>query len=106
MDQFAGPRYLGLWPKVKIGKRISFTLRSPGRGKMIAPRRYSSCFTNRYGELWEFEYDPSKQEGVLRGSDVDWHEYRVVGGRALGLILNAEEIEWLHDAWVEASGGE
>ena len=45
-------------------------------------------------------------EGALRGSDVDWHEYRVAEGRALGLVLNDEEIRWLHKAWVEASSGE
>ena len=73
---------------------------------MIAPKRYTSRFTNRFGEEWEFEYDPSNREGAQRGSDVDWHEYRVAEGRALGLVLNDEEIRWLHKAWVEASSGE
>ena len=59
---------------------------------MIAPKRYTSRFTNRFGEEWEFEYDPSNREGALLGSDVDWHEYRVAEGRALGLVLNDEEI--------------
>lgn len=72
---------------------------------MVAPRRYTSRFTNRYGEQWEFEYDLTKGEGVLRGSDVDWQEYRVVGGRAEGLILNNEEILWLRKAWAEATAG-
>ena len=70
---------------------------------MVAPARYTSQFANRYGEEWEFEYDPLTGEGVVRGSDVDWDEYRVVGGRAIGLIMNDEEILWLRKAWVEAT---
>jgi hypothetical protein len=70
---------------------------------MIAKSHYSSRFTNRYGEEWEFEYDPLKKEGVLRGSDVDWQNYRVIEGRVPGLSLNEEEIQWLRMAWAEAT---
>jgi len=59
---------------------------------MVAPRSYTSRFKNRYGEEWEFQYDPVKGEGTVRGSDVDWHEYRVMGGQVPELILNEEEI--------------
>ncbi len=69
---------------------------------MVASREYSSRFENRYGEQWEFDYDPVKGEGVLRGSDVDWQEYRVIDGQVPGLILNDEEIQWLRTAWEEA----
>jgi len=72
---------------------------------MIAPRSYTSRFKNRYGEEWEFQYDPAKGEGILRGSDVDWQEYRVVGGLVPGLLLNDEELLWLRRAWSEATGG-
>jgi hypothetical protein len=72
---------------------------------MASPRSCLSRFTNRYGAQWEFEYNPCAQEGVLRGSDVDWHECRVVRGQVLGLILNDEEIQWLRKAWLDASGG-
>ena len=72
---------------------------------MIVPIPYTSRFRNRYGEEWVFEYDAMKEEGVLRGSDVDWQEYRVIGGRAEGLILNDEEIRWLRKAWAEATAG-
>ena len=54
---------------------------------MTAPKQFTSRFTNRYGEEWVFEYDPGTDEGALRGSDVDWQEYRVVAGRAAGLLL-------------------
>ena len=71
---------------------------------MVAPERFSSRFTNRYGEKWEFEYDPSTGKGVLRGSDVDGQqEYCVIGGVAPGLILNNEEILWLRKAWTDAT---
>ena len=62
---------------------------------MTTPKPPTSHFTNRYGEEWEFEYDANSGEGVLRGSDVDWQEYCVIGGIAPGLILNEEEIQWL-----------
>lgn len=67
---------------------------------------YTSRFTNRYGEEWEFEYDPSRAEGILRGSDLEWQEYRVIGGQAPGLILNEEENRWLRQTWTEATSGE
>jgi hypothetical protein len=73
---------------------------------MIALRRYTSRFKNRYGEEWEFEYDPAQREGVLRGSDVDWQEYRVIGGCVPELVLNNEEILWLRKSWAEATIGE
>ena len=72
---------------------------------MTDPAPYTSRFTNRYCEEWLFEYDRCSDEGVLSGSDVDWQEYRVVEGRAPGLILNEEEIQWLRKAWSEATGG-
>ena len=62
-------------------------------------------FANRYGEQWEFQYDQTRKEGILRGSDVDWKSYRVIGGHVPGLILNDEEILWLRQAWSEATGG-
>lgn len=73
---------------------------------MIVNSHYSSRFTNRYGEEWEFEYDPLKKEGILRGSDVDWQDYCVIEGRVPGLILNEEEIQWLRKAWAEATAAE
>ena len=59
-------------------------------------------FSNRYGEEWIFEYDPATGTGTLNGSDVDWQPHRVVDGRALGLVLNDEEISWLRRAWADA----
>jgi hypothetical protein len=70
---------------------------------MTAPKPHASHFTNRYGEEWEFEYDPSTGEGILRGSDVDWQEYRVIAGLVPGLNLNDEEIQWLGRMWKEAT---
>lgn len=70
---------------------------------MMAKSHYSSRFANRYGEEWEFKYDPLKKEGVLRGSDGGWIDYRVIEGQVPGLILNDEEIQWLRRAWSEAT---
>jgi hypothetical protein len=75
-----------------------------GGETMVAPGVYRSRFENRYGEAWEFEYDPVKGEGLLRGSDVDWQEYRVLDGHVPGLILNDEEIRWLRTEWQKATG--
>ena len=72
---------------------------------MVAPQRYTSRFKNRYGEEWEFTYDPATGEGILRGSDVDWQDYRVQDGSVPGLILNDEELLWLRRAWAEATSG-
>ena len=49
---------------------------------MVTPEIYTSQFSNRYGEEWEFAYDLATGEGILRGSDVDWEEYLVVEGKA------------------------
>jgi hypothetical protein len=72
---------------------------------MVGPRIYASQFKNRHGEAWEFEYIPVKGEGVLRGADVNWQEYRVLDGKVPGLILNEEELRWLRTAWEEAISG-
>ena len=69
----------------------------------LGDHRYHSRFTNRHGDEWEFEYDSLKKEGVLRGSDVDWRDYRVLDARVAGLMLNEEEIRWLQKAWAEAT---
>ena len=71
---------------------------------MVAPEKHRSRFENRYGEAWEFEYDPVKGEGLLRGEDVDWQEYRVLDGLVPELILNDEEIRWLRSEWRKATG--
>ena len=67
------------------------------------PAAHTWHFTNRYGEEWKFTFDPAKREGSLSGSDVNWEVYRVVGGQAIGLLLNDEEIQWLRQAWSEAT---
>ena len=74
---------------------------------MVAAARLPTWrFTNRYGEKWEFVYDPVTGQGILRGSDVDWQDYPVVSGLAQGLILNEDEIAWLRKTWAEAIGQE
>ena len=65
--------------------------------------KHKAEFVNRYGEEWLFEYDASTGEGILKGSDVGWQPYRVVGGHAVGLLLNDEELTWLRRAWAAAT---
>jgi len=60
-------------------------------------------FVNRYGEEWMLEYDASTGESILKGSDVGWQPCRVVGGHAVGLLLNDEELIWLRAAWAAAT---
>jgi hypothetical protein len=69
---------------------------------MIRPSNFVSRFTNKYGEEWEFEYDSVTGEGTISGSDVDWRSDSVIEGRAVGLILDSDEIMWLRNAWSEA----
>lgn len=70
---------------------------------MPDPAFYTARFTDRYGETWQFEYDHYRQEGMLRGSDLDGQCHAVIGGQARGVILNEEEIQWLRKAWSEAT---
>ena len=69
------------------------------------PQPPSWHFVNRYGEEWEFTYDATRKQGTLRGADVNWQAYPVVGGQASGLILNEEEMQWLREVWREATSG-
>ena len=94
----AGGRYpftspaAGIWgPKVMIVN------------EMAERQNYVATFTNTYGEEWLFEYNYRIREGILKGSDVNWQSYRVIGGRTLGLILNNEELQWLREVWAEAT---
>lgn len=70
---------------------------------MIKKKSYISTFTNKYGEAWYFEYDSVTGTGILKGSDVDWQPYRIINGRASGLLLSDEELIWLRKAWVDAT---
>jgi len=70
---------------------------------MSEREKYTSTFTNRYGEEWIFEYDRVTGVGWLKGSDVDWQTYQVIDGRVNALILSSEELDWLRQAWWEAS---
>lgn len=64
---------------------------------------YVSEYENELGELWVFEYDYVNDTGVVKGLDVDWSEYPVFEGQALGLLLNEKEESWLKTAWSEAT---
>ena len=65
---------------------------------------YRSTFTAENGDTWEFEYDYSTETGIVRGSDVDDEEYKVIEGVAYNLVMNRSEKRWLLAAWEEATG--
>jgi hypothetical protein len=73
---------------------------------MVWTKNYVARFENEYGEQWLFEYNPITRTGTLRGTDVGEQSYRVVDGRATGLLLNDNELRWLRRVWAEARSGE
>ena len=67
---------------------------------------YFGYFKNAHGEQWVFVYDHRNKRGELRGGDVGWDTaHPVEGGRVPGLILGAEEQEWLRACWKAATAG-
>lgn len=56
-------------------------------------------YTNKFGERWILEYDMDAHLGYIRGSDVDWTQFPVVDGIAIGLTLDPDEVKWLACAW-------
>jgi hypothetical protein len=42
--------------------------------------------------------------GNLKGSDINWQNYKVIKGKVTGLLLNKGELEWLKQAWEQATG--
>ena len=67
---------------------------------------YIGYFANSYGEQWVFVFDRQRGRGYLRGGDLGWDQsFRVVGGRATGVLLGSEEAAWLKACWIAATGG-
>jgi len=58
-------------------------------------KEYQSQYENEYGERWIFIYDYSTETGTITGDDVSWNNYQVIDGRAIGLLLNDRELNWL-----------
>jgi len=65
--------------------------------------KYIEKFKNRYGKEWLFEYSYRTETAIVKGSDGDGQAYEVLNGEAIDLILNDEEIQWLHKAWISAT---
>lgn len=62
-------------------------------------------FKNEYGETWWFDYDFSKDMGILWGNDnlVVGNIYYVFDGICPTLILTISETEWLKNIWKKYS---
>lgn len=71
---------------------------------MIKQKKDKWVYTNEYGEEWIFEYDSLTGVGNLKGSDINWQNYKVIKGKVTGLLLNKGELEWLKQAWEQATG--
>lgn len=68
-----------------------------------APRRYVGYFKNQHGEQAIFIYDYMARTATVWLGDAGWEEgYRVVEGRAPGLILDDAEQTWLMACWMAA----
>jgi hypothetical protein len=71
---------------------------------MIIQKKDKWVYTNEYCEEWIFEYDSLTGVGNLKGSDINWKNYKVIKGKVTGLLLNKGELEWLKQAWEQATG--
>jgi len=70
-----------------------------------AAGKYFGYFENLFGEQWVFVYDRETSKAELCGGDVGWHnKFPVTDGRADGLILGREELQWLQACWAAATG--
>lgn len=58
-----------------------------------------SRFKSKYGDEWVFEYDPSEDKAIVRGSDIGWESYPVIEGVAFQLNMSLDEEEWLLESW-------
>ncbi len=65
-------------------------------------KEYLSQYENEYGERWIFTYNYVAGIGTITGSDVSWDNYQVIDGRAIGLLLNDGELNWLRGSWDNA----
>jgi len=66
---------------------------------------YYGYFENPFREQWVFKYDRASKRGELQGGDAGWENvFQVIDGRAVGLILGEEELQWLLACWHAATG--
>jgi hypothetical protein len=51
-----------------------------------------------------FTFNRQTKKAELRGGDIGWNEvHEVHGGRAPGLVLSADEQQWLQACWAAAT---
>lgn len=71
------------------------------------PGRYVGYFQNEHGEQAVFVYDRESRQGTVRLGDANWEtSYKVIEGRAAGLILGEYEALWLRACWLAATAFE
>jgi hypothetical protein len=70
-----------------------------------AAGKYYGYFENFYGEQWVFTYDRETKTAELRGGDAGWQNvFPVTEGRAHGVILGLNELQWLQTCWMAVTG--
>ena len=70
------------------------------------PDLYIGYFENPHGEQWVFTYHRKTKRAELLGGDAGWNtRNQVTGGEVPGLVLNAEESQWLAACWHAATAG-
>ena len=70
-----------------------------------ASQKYYGYFENFFGEQWVFVYDRETKTAELRGGDAGWQNvFPVADGRADGVILGRDELQWLQTCWTAAIG--
>ena len=85
--------------------RHSDSCGDPPRFSNEAPGKYYGYFENFFGEQWMFVYDRETKMGELRGGDAGWqNSFPVEEGRAEGVILDPDELQWLQACWTAATG--
>jgi hypothetical protein len=71
-----------------------------------APGAYHGYFANQHGEQAIYVYDEKTGEATVRMGDAGWDNvYRVVDGRAEGLILDEADATWIRACWLATGAG-
>jgi hypothetical protein len=66
-----------------------------------APHTYHGYFENGHGEQAMYRYDHETGEATVQLGDAGWgNAYRVVDGRAQGVILGEAEALWIRACWL------
>jgi len=93
-------------PLLRIRNHHSLACGDPPIIDSDDPNLYIGYFENSHGEQWVFTYDRKTGKAELLGGDAGWNtRNEVTGGEVPGLVLNAEEANWLAACWHAVTAG-